>query len=370
MMQVTNETTLKLPAQKVGSFFLDRYLYIMRLILFLSFVIISFCASAQSSLGALIASETNNDGIICYGENFSFNLLGNNSMPSDLSIPAVNYNPGVGIAIFLSPPSYTNNEFVTDPSFLGIFQTQAYNVLLNPFVFDFNNLIASIPPPFTGLSAPITLYFQAVTLYDIAINLPYVNVPGNPIDAAQSNTIALAIQPEIIITTNQNCLNNWIELSVAQSGMGNITFDISNTYPVSANFPIVINNQTTDNITNMSGNNVPFGMLITNPDGCFTSLNDNFLGTFTATLDPVGNICESDNPIVLLASPAGGTWTGNPQVLNNGTFTPSGVNINSNTIYTVVYTPPTPPGGCTVSASIDINVIPDANSQFTAPTAM
>lgn len=274
------------------------------------------------------------------------------------------------MAIFLAPPSYTNNEVVTDPSFVGIFQSQPYAILMNPFVFDFNSFIASIPPPFTGLNAPITLYFQAITLYDIAINLPYVSVPGNPIDAAQSNTIELTIQPEIIVTTNQDCLNNWIEFSVEQAGMGNITFDINNAYPVVANFPNSISNQTTEIINNISGNNVPFGMLITNPDGCSSALNDNFIGTFTATLAPVGNLCESDNPIVLVASPAGGTWMGNPQVLNNETFTPSGVNINSNTIYTVVYTPPTPPGGCAVSASIDINVIPDANSQFTAPTAM
>jgi hypothetical protein len=342
----------------------------MRLTSLLFFIIIPLCAITQSSLGTLIVSETNNDGIICYGENFSFNLLGNNSMPTNLNIPAVNYNPGVGMAIFLAPPSYTNNEVVTDPSFVGIFQSQPYAILMNPFVFDFNSFIASIPPPFTGLNAPITLYFQAITLYDIAINLPYVSVPGNPIDAAQSNTIALTVQPEIIITTNQDCLNNWIEFSVEQAGMGNITFDINNAYPVVANFPNSISNQTTEIINNISGNNVPFGMLITNPDGCSTALNDNFIGTFTATLAPVGNLCESDNPIVLVASPAGGTWMGNPQVLNNETFTPSGVNINSNTIYTVVYTPPTPPGGCAVSASIDINVIPDANSQFTAPTAM
>ena len=326
--------------------------------------------NAQAFIGALSAAEANNDGIICFGDNFSFNVLGANNMPLDLGIPAVNYNPGVGIAIFAAPPSYSNNEVVSDPAFMGVFQSQPNNVFLTPFVFDFNTLIGAIPPPFNSLNTPVTLYFQAITLYDITINLPYVIVPGNPLDAAQSNTIALTIQPEILVSTAQDCINNWIEVTISQPGMGNISFDLNNSFPASANFPTSLVNQSTDNITNVIGSNIPFGMEIVNPDGCAVSINDTYIGAISASINPVGTLCEGDSPITLNAQPPGGTWNGNPSVLNNGTFDPSGININANATYPVTYTPIVPIGGCAIAANINIAVVPDANSQFTAPTAM
>lgn len=337
--------------------------FIPLFILFFSHVL----SSAQATIGTLTAIETNNDGIICYGEDFSFNILGASNMPSDLGIPAVNYNPGVGIAIFAAPPSYSNNEVASDPALMGIVESQPYNVLLAPFVFDFNTLIGTIPPPLNNLNSPITLYFQAITLYDVDINLPYITIPGNTLDAAQSNTIQLTIQPEILVSSNQNCLNNWIEITASQSGMGNISFDINNTFPISATFPVSIVNQSTDNITNLTGNNIPYGLDIINPDGCFTSINNIYIGSTVSSIDPVGTLCEGDSPINLNAQPPGGTWTGNINILNNGVFDPAGVDINSSTNYTVGYSPLVPAGGCALSSSITITVLPDANSQFSAP---
>ena len=342
----------------------------MRTILLFLIILTPFGLDAQALIGTLNAAEANNDGIICFGENFSFNILGANNMPADLGIPAVNYNPGVGIAIFAANPSYSNNEIVSDPAFLGIIQSQPNNVLLAPFLFDFNTLIGSIPPPFNTLNSPITLYFQAITLYDVTINLPYVSIPGNPLDAAQSNTVALTIQPEIVVTTSQDCFNNWIELTASQAGIGNISFNINNTFPSNANFPASIVNQSTNNITNFIGSNIPFGMDIINPDGCFVTINDIYVGSTSASIDPVGTICEGDTPINLNALPLGGTWTGSPNVLNNGIFDPSGVNINTITNYPISYTPSVPAGGCAVPANITITVVPDANSQFTIPTEM
>ncbi len=342
----------------------------MRVILLFLVFLAPLGVNAQALIGTLSAAEANNDGIICFGENFSFNILGINGMPVDLGIPAVNYNPGVGIAIFAASPSYSNNEVALDPALIGIVESQPYNVLLAPFAFDFNTLVAFIPPPLNNLNSPITLYFQAITLYDINVNLPYITIPGNPLDAAQTNTIALTIQPEIMVSTNQDCVNNWIEVTVSQAGMGNIAFDINNVYPSNANFPISIVNQSTDNITNVIGSNIPFGMDIINPDGCSATINDNYIGSTSASIDPVGVLCEGDAPFNLNAQPLGGAWSGNPNVLNNGSFDPSGVNINTSTNYPISYTPLVPVGGCAVPASVTINVLPDAYSQFTFPTEM
>jgi gliding motility-associated-like protein len=342
----------------------------MRFSLSFYFFLCCLLGHAQSSIGILSASETDNNGIICFGENFSLNVLGNSIMPNDLSIPLINYNPGVGIAIFAAAPTYLNNELLTEPTLLGIVQSQPYNVFLSPFVFDYNALIASIPPPLNNLITPVTLYFQAVTLYDHSINLPYVNNPGNPIDAAQSNVIALTLQPEIVVTTNQDCVNNWTEVNVNQAGMGATVFDISNSFPTGCTFPATINNQSSSNITNFSGNNIPFGFAVSNSDGCTTNINETFIGTYSANINPISNVCEGDAPLTLTAVPSGGTWSGNPTVISGNIFTPSAINISTTTDYILTYTPAVPAGGCALPSTITITVVPDANSQFTVPTEM
>ncbi len=120
----------------------------MRLTLLFLILFSQLGTNAQALTGTLSAAEANNDGVICFGDNFSFNILGSTNMPVDLGIPALNYNPGVGIPVFGAPPTYANNEVISDPAFLGIVQSQPDNVLLSPFVFDFNTFIATIPPPF------------------------------------------------------------------------------------------------------------------------------------------------------------------------------------------------------------------------------
>jgi gliding motility-associated-like protein len=334
------------------------------------FLFFGFLSHGQSSIGLLTVAETDNNGIICYGENFSFSVLGSTSMPVNLGIPAVNYNPGVGIAIFAAYPSYLNNDLLTDPALLGILESQPNAVFLSPFVFDYNDLMAAVPPPLNNLSAPVTLYFQAVTLYDFTITLPYINNPGNPIDAAQSNVISLTLQPEILVTTTPDCQNNWVEINAAQSGMGNVVFNINNTFPSGCVFPSSINNQSSSNILNFSGNNIPYGFEVVNSDGCSSQIGETYVGSITAAINPVSALCEGDSPLTLQASPAGGTWSGNAAVLTNDIFDPSGVNISTGTNYVVQYTPIVPAGGCAIPASITINVLPDANSQFTAPTEM
>ncbi len=334
----------------------------------LFFVIIK--VFGQSSMGILNVSENGNNQIICEGENFSFNILGAVSMPVDLSLPAVNYNPGVGLAVFSQLPSYVNNELLNDPSFLGIVQPQANNLFLSPFVFNYNDVINLLPPPLNPLPASITLFFQATTLYDYTIPLPYLTVVGSPTDAAQSNIISLSFQPAITITTIPDCPNHLVELNIQQNGMTGQSFDIVNAFPNSVVFPSSIINQTTSNATGFNGQNIPFGFDAVNTDGCTASIQEIFIGETSASIQAVPPICEGDNPIALIASPTGGMWSGNANVLNNGNFNPSGVDINSPTTYTCTYTPAVPSGGCTIPANIDILVNPDANSSFNAPNAV
>lgn len=342
----------------------------MRFFLFKLTFALTITCGAQANLGNMTAIETNNNGIICYGEDFSFNVLGNVTMPSNLNLPGVNYNPGVGIALFANSPTYTNNELLNDPNFIGIIQTQPDNIFIAPFVFDYNTLFGLLPPPFNILNSPTTLFFQAVTLYDYTVSLPYVNVVGSPIDAAQSNPVSLTFQPEIILTVNQDCNNQWVEFTPAQMGMGNPNFDIINTYPISCTFANSVINQVSSTITGFSGNNIPFGFEVVNADGCSATYSDNYIGTFTANIDPVPSLCENEMPINLAATPAGGVWSGNNAVLSGNTFDPSGININSATDYVISYTPITPIGGCAITSQITITVNPSSNSQFTAPTEL
>lgn len=68
-----------------------------------------------------------------------------------------------------------------------------------------------------------------------------------------------------------------------------------------------------------------------------------------AVIDPVSNaICVSASPTQLTATPAGGTWSGTPDVSANGVFTPSSAGA-----YAITYTPN---GGCSSPATLLINV--------------
>jgi len=154
----------------------------MKLFLQLILFLLVYEGLSQSSIGLLSVVEDGNNQIICTDEDFSFNVLGSTIMPSNLNLPGVNYNPGVGLALFSQMPSYTNNELLTDPNLLGIVLTQPDAVFLSPFVFDYNDILALIPPPLNTLSSPTTLYFQATTLYDYVTPLPYANVIGSPIN--------------------------------------------------------------------------------------------------------------------------------------------------------------------------------------------
>ena len=332
------------------------------------FIFVCCHSYGQSSMGQLTAVEDGNNLIICAGEDFSFNVLGSVSMPTDLGLPAVNYDPGVGIAIFAQPPTYVNNELINDPNLLGIVLPQPYSIFLSPFVFNYSDLLALLPPALNPLPMPITLYFQATTLYDFNMLLPYIAAPGNPTDAAQSNVIALNFHPSIDVTVNQDCTNHLVEINVAQAGMLGTTFDVINTFPSSVVFPNNLINQTTTNATGFTGQNIPFGFDVVSNDGCVSSVSETYVGEVVATTTPVSNVCEGDSPFPINAVPSGGTWSGNANVLSAGTFNPSGVNINASTTYTLTYSPPTPIGGCGVAATLDITVNPDANSAFNYPT--
>ena len=66
----------------------------------------------------------------------------------------------------------------------------------------------------------------------------------------------------------------------------------------------------------------PVSYTFTNPLGCTTSINDTIDVSQgpTAQLEPIGDICAHDTAIVLIASPAGGSFVGN--TVTNGVYTP------------------------------------------------
>jgi len=77
------------------------------------------------------------------------------------------------------------------------------------------------------------------------------------------------------------------------------------------------------------------------------------------SITPVGPFCSNDAPVNLLASPAGGSWSGTA-ITSGGTFSPSSAGAGT---YTLTYT--VTQSGCTGSASTTVTVNPLPNTAIT-----
>src|SRR5690606_29407483 len=100
----------------------------------------------------------------------------------------------------------------------------------------------------------------------------------------------------------------------------------------------------------------------TNAFGCAASIGVtvtvNPLPVVDAGADQV--LCDQPVPVNLAGSPAGGTWSGSPNLTPGGTFTPNG-----SEEVDVVYTYTDGATGCTQSDTLHISVSPPVIPSFT-----
>jgi gliding motility-associated-like protein len=341
---------------------------------YVSLIILLFLmpdVSSQTSVGIYTTNEINNDGILCQNESFIIQPLVGQVMPTNLNDPLIPYQPGIGIAVFSCVPTYTNNNPMGDPCFIGIIASQPQSANYNPFVIENNTSFWSqLPPPFNlGPSIPTTIYVQMITLYNFNTNAAYSNLSGPNFDCANGTTNAITIEPSLVVATNENCITGQITVSITEGNpiQNPFSFVISNGFPVSASFSNSCNNGGSFTIANLNNGDL-VGFQVSNNDGCVYNHNVNFVGAVSASIIAPSSVCENDPPFLLNASPANGVWSG-ASCLNNttGEFNPSLIDISTPTTYQIQYTPTTGSPGCNIAQTVNITVNPTIESTISDP---
>lgn len=327
--------------------------------------------SSQTSVGIYTTNEINNDGILCQDENLIIQPLVGQVMPGNLNDPNLNYQPGIGLALFSCLPSYTGNNPINDPCFIGIFGAQPQTTNYSSFIIENNSSFWNLlPAPFNlGPSVPSTIYIQVITLYNVSTAAPYSTLSGPVFDCDAGAPIELTFQPALSIITNENCLTGEISVTLTEGNpvQNNFAFNVSNGFPVTAGFPSSCNNGGSFIIGNLiNGQTVGFQLM--NADGCVSNHTANYIGSVNAVISAPSTVCENDPPFMLNASPTGGIWSGT-NALNNSTgeFNPGFTDINSSTNYQIQYTPTTGNPGCNIAQTIEITVQPTIESTITNP---
>lgn len=336
------------------------------------FLLLTKIAIGQANIGSVSFSDNQNNLVLCEGESGYFNMLSPVTPPADMNIAGVNYNPGIGIAVFAATPTYTNGDLLNDPNLLGFVSQQTQGSFFAPLQVTYNDLFNLQTPPLpTALSSPTSFFVQVVTFYSIADNVPYVNgVTGLP-DMDFSTTFNVILQPPITITTQEDCMNHSLNVQVDQAGMGAINFQVSNSFPATLSFPAAVSNNGSFSVSNIADNSV-LGFTLSNSDGCSASTNINFQGLIYGQINNTETVvCENGQPITLFGVPANGIWSCSiPSMINSNQFIPNGQDIVSSTNYTIVFTPTNGLTGCNMPATYNITVTPEVMAQITGPTSM
>lgn len=161
-----------------------------------------------------------------------------------------------------------------------------------------------------------------------------------------NTTIKINPQPTITVNSDTICFGESVGLLVTGAGIGG-NYSWSPATGLSCS--------TCDNPIANPASTTIYTIIGTNTFGCSGQASS----TITVNLLPIVNagpdqiLCDQPIPFTLAGSPAGGTWTGSPNVTSGGVFTPNGTEISS-----LVYTYSIPATGCTNSDTMVITVNP------------
>lgn len=316
------------------------------------------CVCAVSA-GTFIAStngDTNNPSYLCFNDELSITSNNDFLFSANIFDDDTLYNPAIWYLVYSCPPTVGQGGSVeTDPCLVGTVSSQD--------LIDLNDgsFLDQFP---AGTFTNNTVYFTPITMYDETTGTySFTNFEGMCYDLGP--TYVYTYLPEIIegITT-QDCQAQTLTVSFSGGApeLLGTQFTATNLFPANA----FIIDATVPN----SGNIVVGGLLdgdivtftIEDQYGCpYEYTSSSFVGPAIPSITLQPPLCVSDAPVQLIATPAGGAWTGNG-VSASGLFNPAAAGVGTEVIS---YTPT----GCALTESINIIVFGPLDATIVNPGA-
>ncbi len=263
------------------------------------------CSAQIGTLTQNITGISNNNYILCFGDQFTYQSNGDYTPPDNINDGSL-YDPGLAYLLYSCPPT-PNTEPPNDACFIGLLNSGAGNVMFN----DLNDLslINSYP---SGTFTNNIIYIVPITMYDVTNNIYSNVIVPNPSCFDLGPTIAVQYLPEIKSIEVEDCQGGSIT-STINGGLPAInsndvfTAVAGSLTPTNASF---FNTTCTDGgtitITGLTnGQNYSFD--VTDGNGCPITIS----GTFIGTEDPgfsynnYGICTNSTDPVVAITGDPG-----------------------------------------------------------------
>ena len=301
--------------------------------------------------------DTNTPNYLCFNDEFS--IASNNDFLFSANIfdDDTLYNPAIWYLVYACPPTVGLGESVeTDPCLVGTVSSQDLTDLND------GSFLAQFP---AGTFTNNTVYFTPITMYDVTTGTySYTNFEGMCFDLGP--TYVYTYLPEIIEgVSTQDCQAQTLTVSFSGGApeLLGTSFTAINLSPANAFYvdDVAPNNGTIVIGGLLDGDIVTF--TIEDQYGCpYNYTSSPFLGPTIPTLTTQTPLCVADAPVQLIATPAGGTWTGNG-VSASGLFNPAASGLGTEVIS---YTPT----GCALPGSINITVFGPLDATIVNPGAL
>ncbi len=299
------------------------------------------CPADAGTASASMSGDGQNNYVLCYGDEFTLSSNNDFVLPPDVGpLNGSAYNPGLGYLIYSCPPT-AGAEPLNDPCYQGIHSTG--NTMVDP-----NDMfvVENYPP---GTFTNNTVYYVPFTFYNTDDFVYNVNC------FAAGTPTAVTYLPEITTSASEDCMAGTVSVTVSGGRPAVLggDFTASGLSPANASFATTtVGNGGTIVINGLThGQNYSF--TLTDANGCpHTFSGGPFTGPQPSVITAAGPFCESDSPVNLSGTPAGGTWSGtgitDPAL---GTFDPSVAGIGG---HSITYTAP----GCYLPGQVTVTVTP------------
>lgn len=297
------------------------------------------CSADAGTFSDNIIGSGQTNYLLCFNDVLNIFSNGNNTDPefSVLNSPPIVYDPGLWLLLYSCPPTvFPQNDFLTDPCLLGIYDQADGNW----------NILNDIGDGSTFYFVPLTMYSMVDGYYSAT------DFAGSCYDLG--TVYPVTFLPDITVAGVESCPNGTVTVTVSggNPAVNGGNFTGSNLLPATASF----NNTTAANngtivISGLTNGDM-YSFDITDGNGCpITFTGGPFVGPAATSINPAGPFCLSDPAVNLVDVPAStGTYTGTG-ITNgaNGTFDPATAGIGT---HTITYTPT----GCFLPSTIDIIV--------------
>jgi len=312
-----------------------------------------FPCSCPAEIGTYEASTNGQVGVhphVCFGADFTIENLGGYIPPMDVSDPTIAYQPDIGYFIYTCEPTNLADP-LNDPCYAGYWTAGTTATAINDgsFLAQFTGSV------FTGgqfYVLPITMYNE--NTQDISVT----NWVGDCFSVGQWFRFTLLDEIEVSLT--EDCPAGEVNISAIGGGptAGTNPYNIDAFTPSSANaLANSFNAAGTGTIGGLvDGDN--YSVTITDAYGCSgIAQGGPFVGPIIPVLTPATDACSLDAAFNLVATPAGGTWSGTA-VNGAGLFNPQVAGVGTHTVSYL-------PAGCAVSQSMEVEVLYQPNATIT-----